>query len=193
MTSVPHGEDTDWDRIKLGEDFLPGVWRCEGSLGRNMDVKATKGKDGAVIKDEGYENAKITLTGQFVSRDDLRALEVALKAVHPRRKGATRDPLPINHPALTAIGVTAVYITSIAVPQLYNGIYEVAIETIEYLKPTDRKKRKMAIAPPLSVSLGDVSRQMRGAAYGGPSGIEHVHTGYEPPSMDTQWAALLAD
>jgi hypothetical protein len=191
----PHWDQTEWSRLTIGATVLPGVWELEGAASRNIDVKQTKGKDGAVLKDEGYENAKITLIGRLVSKDDYDALQLAIKDIHPRRKGAARDPVSINHPALTVLGIDAVYVTSIATPRLDSvGMLEQRIEVLEYTpQPKKLPKRKMTIEPPLGVGLGAVSRQLRGSVYGGPSGIEHVYTGYEPPSTDTQWAAVLDD
>lgn len=195
----PHWDQAEWSKLKIGATDLPGTWEVEGAASRNVDVKQTKGKDGAVLKDEGYENAKITLIGRLVSKADYDALQVAIAEIHPRRKGAARDPVSINHPALTVLGVDAVYVTSIAAPRLDSvGMLEQRIEVLEYTpQPKKLPKRKQWLPTgevgALGAGLGDVRRQMRGTVYGGPSGIEHVHTGYQPPSNDTQWAALLAD
>lgn len=192
MTQVsPHWSDADWDQLTLGSTLLPGIWTLEGSAERRIDVKPRKGQDGATLKDEGYQNAQVTLTGRLVNKEDHVALQKSLQEIHPRRKGSVRDPLAIVHPAVTALGISSVYVTSIALPQLENGVLTQVIEVLEYTpQPKPVPKKRPWSPPPLGAGLGDVRRQMRGMAYTGPSGLEHIHTGYDPPSEDTDWTAM---
>ena len=103
----PHWDTADWDQLSFGGKVLPGVWDIDGSAERRVDVKTRKGQDGAIIKDEGYQNASVTLTGRFASKSDWDAMQEHLKVLHPRRKGAARDPLVLVHPAAAALGISA--------------------------------------------------------------------------------------
>jgi hypothetical protein len=191
---APHPSKANWDQITIGSTTFPGVWTIEGGVSRRLDVKTRKGQDGATIKDEGYENALITLTGRFESELDWEAILKGIKELHPRKKGAARDPLPIIHPSIASLGIEAVYVVSIKFPTIDGGILTQVIEVLEYTpQPKPVPKRKQFVAGPLGVGLGAVSRQLRGTVYGGPSGIEHVYTGYEPPATDVQWAAITDD
>jgi len=193
----PHWDVSDWDKLTIGTTVLPGVWSVDGSADRRIDVKPRKGQDGAVIKDEGYQNAKITLTGRMTTAEDYDALQVALKEIHPRRKGAARDPLSIVHPAITSLGVEAVYVTSIATPKIDNGICTQTIEVLEFTPQPKKKpiKRLMYVPPAggFGANIFDITRQRRGSAYTTPSLVDHTHIGSERPSADIDWAANGVD
>lgn len=189
----PHWNVADWDNITIGSAVLPGVWEVEGAAERRVEVKPRKGQDGATIKDQGYENAKITLIGRINTQAQYDELQIALKQIHPRRKGAARDPLTIIHPAVTSLGVEAVYVTSIAAPTLDNGICTQRIEVLEFTPQPKAAPKKIMWAPPyggFGAGIGDVSRQLRGFAYESPSLVDHTHIGSERPSADVDWAAL---
>lgn len=189
----PHWIEADWDRLTIGSTVMPGVWSIEGSADRRVEVKAKKGEDGAVIKDQGYENAKLTLIGRLTTSEEHEQLQKALKEIHPRRKGAARDPLAIIHPAATLLGVDAVYVTSLAAVQLDNGVLTQRIEVLEFTPQPKPAPKKLMWAPPpggFGAGIGDVSRQVRGFAYESPSLVDHTHIGSERPSNDVDWAAL---
>lgn len=180
----PHWDLADWDQLTLGSTVLPGVWDIEGDASRRIDVKTRKGQDGAIIKDEGYQNAPITLVGQFSSQEHWAAMQKALKEIHPRRKGAARDPLALVHPAAAALGIDAVYVVSVGTPKRIGlGIVELRIECIEWIpKPKAVPKRIQAVAPPTFATFAQVRQQVRGSVYQLPSGNERTDTGFAPPS-----------
>jgi hypothetical protein len=192
----PHWDLADWDKLTIGSTILPGIWSVDGEATRRVELKPRKGEDGAVIKDQGYENAKITLTGRMMTQPEYEELQVALKEIHPRRKGAARDPLTIIHPAITSLGVEAVYVTSIKTPTLDNGICTQVIEVIEFTAQPKAAKKKLMWAPPyggFGAGIGDISRQLRGQQYESPSLVDHTHIGSERPSAELDWAANGVD
>ncbi|HMI90092.1 MAG TPA: hypothetical protein VK509_01960, partial [Polyangiales bacterium] len=94
-------------------------------------------------KDQGYSNADVTLVGRIFDKDQFDKLQKCLKEIHPRRKGAARDPLTIVHPALDCLGINTVYVVAIESPKLgEDGIVEIRIKCIEYVKPKPTKKKK---------------------------------------------------
>lgn len=190
----PHWYEADWDQLRLGATILPGVWRIEGSAERRIEVKPRKGQDGAVIKDQGYENARLTLVGQLVHKAEYDALQVALKDIHPRRKGAERDALLIVHPVTTLLGVDSVYITALNAVEIDNGILTQRIEVIEFVpQPKARPKKKLAAAA--NTRFGDAAQRaanasvLSGQIYTSESGVDHVNIGFARPSADVDWAA----
>jgi hypothetical protein len=140
MPVAAHWRDTDWDKITLGSTVLPGVWVIEGSVERKIDVKHVKGTDGSHTVDEGYQPGEFQLIGKLESKADWVLLQKALKDVHPRKKGASRSPLILVHPAAATLGIEAVYVIGIDVPKLEHGIVEQRIKVLEWIaKPTKTK------------------------------------------------------
>jgi hypothetical protein len=156
---TPHWDQNDWGNLTLGSNTLPGKWEVEGEASRKVDIKERKDQDGAVIKDQGYSNAEITLVGRIFNKDQFDKLQKALKEIHPRRKGAARDPLAVVHPALDTIGVSLVYVLAIEAPKLGDdGIVEVRIRCLEWIpKPKDTVKKKAAPISPASQRIANAS------------------------------------
>lgn len=179
--------DADWDQLTLGSTSLPGIWEVEGGVERRVDVKTQKGSDGANIKDEGYQNADVVLVGRMTERAQWEALEQALKEIHPRRKGAARDPLVLVHPAAAILGITAVYVIRIDAPTLNNGVLEVRIGCLEWIP----KPKPKAAKRPVPISKEDQQRAnrrfsldsgyVRGRVLTLPNGQQKVDLGIPPP------------
>lgn len=146
MSNYAHWDEAEWSQLTLGSTTLPGSWEVEGEAKRNVDIKTQKDRDGAVVKDKGYENADVTLVGSISKKADWDALAKALKEIHPRRKGAARDPLAVVHPALSVLGITNLYVIAIGTPKLGDdGIVRISIKCLEWVpapKPVPAKKQK---------------------------------------------------
>lgn len=161
MANLPHWDDEweDWDTVILGSHRLPGVWTPErGDVKRVYDLKKSPGRDGALVKDEGYENGQIRLIGQFISADDWRAMQRVADEIHPKRKGKAREPLAIQHPALAFLSIFEVKVTGVSVPQLDNGVMTVEIEVVEYVKEPKKAKKPAEIVVS-SVTAGAFAAQ----------------------------------
>lgn len=146
MSAFAHWDEAEWSKLTLGTRVLPGAWEVEGEVARKVDIKEQKDRDGATIKDQGYSNADVTLIGTISTLDDWETLDKALKEIHPRRKGAAREPLAVVHPALAILGINNVYVLGIGAPQLNaDGIVSVRIRCLEWLpasKATGKSKGK---------------------------------------------------
>jgi hypothetical protein len=179
---TPHWDQTDWGNLQLGSNSLPGKWEVEGEAARRVDVKERKDQDGAVIKDQGYSNAEITLVGRVATQDEFSKLQKALKEIHPRRKGAARDPLAVVHPALDTLGITAVYVLAIEAPRLGDdGIVELRIRCLEWTpqpKATAKRKQK-AIA--MGSGYTTEAFKGRGTILTDANGNEKIDLGLPPP------------
>jgi hypothetical protein len=177
---TPHWDQTDWGNLTLGSGQLPGKWEVEGEAARSIDIKKGKGVDGARVRDHGYTNAEITLVGRIATKEDFDKLKAALKQIHPRRKGAARDPLTVVHPALDTLGVNAVYVTAIDAPKLgQDGIVETRIKCLEWLpqpKPTKKHQQK-----PLGPGFTNEAFKGRGDIIVLDNGQEKLDLGIPPP------------
>lgn len=141
--SIPYPEDDGdaWDQLVLGNFAMPGIWTVDGDVGRDIDVKKTKGKDGARFKDNGYQPGELMLIGQMASAEDWQVMIDALKDIHPRKKGAKTEPLACEHPQLAYLGVTNVYVRRVFTPRVIDGILECRIAVLEWVpKPKVKKK-----------------------------------------------------
>lgn len=132
--------DTSWDTLALEGQVLPGVWRIEGECEYEYDKKKTTGKDGANVRDKGYQPADITLHGEITTRAQWRDMQEVLRTLHPRKKGGPKNPISADHPALTVMGIQMVYIKGIKPPEVENGKLQLRITAIEYIKPVPKKK-----------------------------------------------------
>jgi hypothetical protein len=125
-----------WDTLIIGTNVLPGVWDIEdGNVKRVLDVKKAPGRDGATIKDQGYENGALVCRGQMLAEhwETMQSIAQTLKLA---TKGKNRSPVLIHHPKALYLGITRVYIVEIEVPRIDNGIMTASIRVLEYLDKT---------------------------------------------------------
>lgn len=165
--SIPHWEDSpeEWNRLELGGNVMPGVWDIDFPSTRNMDVKKAKGKDGARFKDEGYDPARIELTGRLVRRADFAKLVEIVDQINPK-KGGKRNAYGIDHPKARFLGITLVYIVELRAPKVDRGILTMTIRALEYVdKPPAVKAPK---GPP--VTLADEFNEGDGLTQSVPDG-----------------------
>ena len=143
--SIPHPEDDGalWDRIKLGPHVLPGAWVVSGAIERRVDVKRSKNKDGARFKDQGYEPASLTLTGETIGASDFNAMVKIMKVLTPRNRGVSLEPIAAEHPAFTILGITNVLVLKVFAPVLDGGKVRFTISVTEWVpKPKQKKEPK---------------------------------------------------
>jgi hypothetical protein len=138
---LPYWDDRDWpdgwDTLVLGEDIWPGSWEVSGpGVSRKIDVKKTKGEDGATMKDEGYQPARLTLTGTIWNQDQWNELQRLLPTIHPRKAGGSRTPLEIYHPQSSLLGITQIYIDKIGIPRkptAGDGLLVLSMSALEWI------------------------------------------------------------
>lgn len=126
--SIPFWDDAlaSWDKVRLGDTTLPGVCSVGGSAKRDVEVKKSKGSDGASIKDNGYEPAKLTIEWRIYTADQWLEAQAFLPQIHPRTKGGDRRPVAIGHPAPNFLGVDTIYVEEITFPEV-TGEKEISI------------------------------------------------------------------
>lgn len=133
--------DGPWDRLQLGNFHMPGAWTVTCECSRDIDVKKSKGKDGAHVQDHGYRPATIHLKGTIWEREQWKLLQTILPELHPRKKGGDRAPLNAEHPALAIMGVHTIYVHKIHAPEIGDKGLELDIECLEWTPPKGVKKK----------------------------------------------------
>lgn len=104
-----------WDICKLGEVFLPGVVTIEDfEYGQDVDVQKRKKKEKARLRDNGLSPVTFNIRIELTAARWHEWLTV-LPSIQPRRAGALREPLAIEHPLPNAHGVQEIYIHKIKV------------------------------------------------------------------------------
>jgi len=148
-SGLPYWDDRDdplaWDTLWLGDEMWPGLAEISGAgVSRKIDVKKSKNTDGATIKDEGYQPAKLTITITIYSLRQYDELKRLLPMVHPKRKGGVRAPLEISHVQANLLGITQIYIDKIAPPKKPDrgkGLMVLSMSAIEWV-PTPKPVKK---------------------------------------------------
>lgn len=134
MPAAPYWEDDydSWDTVSLGGVVMPGLAKVKASISRKLDVKSVRGRDGARVKDGGYQPGKITIEIRTTTREEFDALQPRLDAINPRQRGTSRSAVDIAHPSLAFLGISAVYIEKVGAPELVSGILTTSIECLEW-------------------------------------------------------------
>lgn len=139
------GEGQDqWDTLILAGNTWPGLATISGSgVKRRIDVKKTKGKDGAIIKDNGMDLASLSISLRIWTAEHWTKFNELLPTIHPKRKGGTRVPTEIVHPQANTLGVKTIYISQIEVPDLdrSSGIMTIGMTAIEWVPKPPPVKR----------------------------------------------------
>ena len=146
-----------WEKVSLGGFELPGLVDVGGSKSRKVDIKEVKGSDGATITDNGYEPAKVTIDLRIRTPEELATWELVFRVIDPRRKGATSEPWSIAHPAVNMIGITSIFVQTIDVPKLSNGVLSIKLQCVEWF-PGPKKQRAGA-----GKSTGSIASQFAAA------------------------------
>ena len=123
-----------WDTLYLAGRAFPGIVDIDGEVSRDVEVKKAKDQDGATLKDNGYEPAKIEITIRVSTREQWQSLQGLIPDIHPRTKGGARAPVSIGHPAPNLLGVNQIYVTKIGFPKVLDTKeIKLAITAIEWL------------------------------------------------------------
>ncbi len=146
-------EPAEWDRLVLGPYVMPGVWDIDFACRRAIDVKKSKGKDGASFTDEGYEPPLLELIGKVATSAQWTELQAIIPKLHPKQKGKGRDLYTIQHPKVQLLGIATVYVTQVKAPSLDRGILTVVINAIEWVAVP--KPVKKTVKPPLRRTIND--------------------------------------
>ena len=124
-----------WDTVRLGGLLFPGIASVTGpGLKRKIDVKKPKGSDGASLRDEGMEPARLEIELVIYNNTDWEDLQGKWSIITPRTQGGLRTPLTIAHPLTRLLNINTIYIDSIPVPDFdkADGFLTVRFSAIEW-------------------------------------------------------------
>jgi hypothetical protein len=143
------GDEAAWDFCWLGDALLPGIASLEVTKTRSVDVKKSRGTDGATLSDDGYEPARVTVRLRMWTAEQWAAYQDLLPQIDPQRPGGLREPVAIVHPEVNVRGIDTVYVTSISGSSPERG--GAKVETIECIQwfpqPKPAKSRQEPKAP----------------------------------------------
>ncbi len=134
----------DWDSVYIAGVKWPGLASVEGKgIARRLDVKRSKGSDGARIVDQGNDPAEFSIKILVYKKEDWVELQRLLPTVSPRRPGGPRSPIGIVYPSLQVLGVSTCYIKQVPVFELDKATQQmtVILQAIEWI-PRPKKLKK---------------------------------------------------
>jgi len=160
----------EWDTIYLGGVRWPGIASVSGKgIARRIDVKRSKGSDGARLKDEGNDPAEFSISIMIYNQGDWVELQQLLPTVSPRRPGGPRSPIGVIYPSLQVLGITTCYIKAVPVFALDKTTQQltVTLECIEWIpRPKPVKKGSGTKAGKATSEIESVAVDQKEATFG---------------------------
>lgn len=115
---------TVWDKLKLGNDWLPGPVEVDvPDIDSGLDVRKAPKTNRAQLVDQGYNlvTVTVTMTIGFESlcpdwssaSDQFKQWQAILERIRPKR-AQKRVSLSVSHPQLVLAGISAVYVRSVS-------------------------------------------------------------------------------
>lgn len=107
----PLANPRPWDAPRIAGVTWTGGLKIGGDLlKRKLDTRHSAGRDGARIRDRGYDLAEIDLTFTLYESAHFEQLSQIVSSLFPRSADTSRRVAwPIVHPALAFAGVTEIY------------------------------------------------------------------------------------
>lgn len=135
MIPAPTDSPDAWDALTIGGVQFSGGFEFTGTLlKRKLDSRHAAGRDGARIRDRGYDLAEIRLALRLWEPTHFEELEALVRLLFPRGADVTRRAAyACAHPALALAGITEVYAKSMeAVTQTSPGLWTTTLDLVEY-------------------------------------------------------------
>ena len=129
-------DDTEaFDTLTIGGLAFSGTFEFTGdALKRKLDRRHSPGRDGARIRDKGYDVAEIDLRLTIIDATQWGEMEAIVRLLFPRSRTATqRNAHACPHPLLALAGITDVYATTMpVVKQSSPTQWEATLKLVEY-------------------------------------------------------------
>lgn len=135
MIPSPIDQPEAWDTLVIGGIGFSGGFEFTGSvLTRKLDRRHSAGRDGARIRDRGYDLAEIKLNLRLWEPEHFDELEALVRLLFPRGADvARRAAYACAHPALALAGITEVYAKSMeTLSQSSPTLWTTTIDLVEY-------------------------------------------------------------
>lgn len=138
----PLADPTPWDAPRIAGVAWTGGFTARGDLlKRKLDARGAAGRDGARIRDRGYDLAEIDLTLTLYADEHFDQLAQIVSSMFPRSTDTTRRVAwPVVHPALAFAGITEVYAKSLGALEGPDEAmrWTVSISCVEYRPEAQR-------------------------------------------------------
>jgi hypothetical protein len=161
---------TPWDYVILGGYQLPGVLEepPKAEASRKVDKKNGPGLDGATLTWQGYDPPEVTMKILLWKPEHWEQWQDLLGFILPRPGKPPAQPFRIDHPALSALGITEVAITKVSAPERASarGVMRITIQAQQWVKP-----KKVGTTTP------------KAAAGGVPATVHDQKGGYTPAAV----------
>jgi hypothetical protein len=131
----PIDDPESWDTLVIGGLSFTGAFEFGGDLlTRKLDRRHSAGRDGARIRDRGYDLAEITLTLRLWESKHFEQLDALVRLLFPRGADPTRRAAySCAHPALALAGITEVYAKKMgSLTQGSPTLWTTEISLVEY-------------------------------------------------------------
>lgn len=151
LTLSPFEDEAAWDTLTIGGLTFTGTFEWGGDLlKRKIDRRGAAGRDGARVRDKGYDLAELTLTLRWWTSEQWDRYGDIVTLLFPRGADARRrNAHAVAHPLLALAGITEVYATGADVPrQTSPTLWEATIKLVEYRQPPPRNTSRTPRAAP---------------------------------------------
>jgi len=153
----PFVDPESWDTLILGGVRFRGTFRWGGDLvKRKLDRRHAAGRDGARVRDKGYDLAELDLTLVMTSDEEWQDMTALVALVFPRAATPTaRNAHGCAHPELALAGITELYGTSMGpVTEAGPTRWEVTLKFVEYRPESQTNTSRTPRAVPAAPDLG---------------------------------------
>jgi hypothetical protein len=127
-----------WQTLQINDEDVPGVAKCEATIGRKIEQDKPSGADGGRLKDGGLELAQIRVVVTYWTADHWAGIQDVIDRLGARRSMSQRDAVKIFHPSLAVLGISKAVCKSVGSPKPSStpGAHEITLEFVEYNPPT---------------------------------------------------------
>ena len=153
----PFADPATWDQLVLGGVRFRGTFEWGGDLiKRKLDRRHAAGRDGARVRDKGYDAAEIDLTLTVTTDEEWEDLQALVALVFPRAATPTaRNAHACAHPQLALAGITELYGTSMGpLSQPSPTRWTVTMKFVEYRAEAQSSRRSVSRTPVAAPDLG---------------------------------------
>lgn len=153
----PFVDPESWDTLILGGVRFRGTFRWGGDLiKRKLDHRHAAGRDGARVRDKGYDLAELDLTLTMTTDEEWQDMLSLVALVFPRSATPTaRNAHACAHPELALAGISELYGVSMGpVTEASPTKYEVTLKFVEYRAGAQTNTSRTPRAVPAAPDLG---------------------------------------
>jgi len=152
----PFDDAETWDTLVIGGVLFRGTFEWGGDLiKRKLDQRHAPGRDGARVRDKGYDLAEIDITLTVIDTPQWEDLQALIAVVFPRGTSPTpRNALSCLHPQLAVAGITKLYGTTMGpLKQESPTKWTATMKFVEF-RASAQVSRNVSRTPPAAPDIG---------------------------------------